>query len=196
MSTLCRLGKQQCQNNFRYGQLVHQKSLTSCLARRLGAAAAAVASSESESCLRRLPPAPLPSSSTAVHPLPSSPIPMYRTAREACAFLASFPRAVDAATLGFDVTASLRDQCDALACDDIGTNAADPSNTTETALVDALRARRSTKRDERDAATFIRRVARVDDGRPAIRAVIRLRRRHRRDGGVAPAGVQRRVRGV
>ena len=67
-------------------------------------------------------------------------IAMYRTAREACAFLASFPRAVDAATLGFDVTASLRDQCDALACDDIGTNAADPSNTTETALVDALRA--------------------------------------------------------
>ena len=67
-------------------------------------------------------------------------IAMYRTAREACVFLASFPRAVDAATLGFDVTASLRDQCDALACDDIGTNAADPSNTTETALVDALRA--------------------------------------------------------
>jgi nuclear pore complex protein Nup188 len=67
-------------------------------------------------------------------------IAMYRTAREACAFLASFPRAVDAATLGFDVTASLRDQCDALACDDLGTNAADPSNTTESNLLSALRA--------------------------------------------------------
>jgi nuclear pore complex protein Nup188 len=43
---------------------------------------------------------------------------MYAAGRRAAEFLASFPRAVDAASLGFDVTAALRDQCDAVALDD------------------------------------------------------------------------------
>ena len=60
---------------------------------------------------------------------------LYRAARAACDFLAVFPRAVDQAALGFDVTASLRDQCDALSCDDLTSS---PANADESALVAAL----------------------------------------------------------
>lgn len=60
---------------------------------------------------------------------------MYAAGRRAAEFLASFPRAVDAASLGFDVTAALRDQCDAVALDDF---ADAPVGAAETALARTL----------------------------------------------------------
>jgi len=60
---------------------------------------------------------------------------MYAAGRRAAEFLASFPRAVDSAFLGFDVTAALRDQCDAVALDDF---AGAPVGAAETALAVTL----------------------------------------------------------
>ena len=60
---------------------------------------------------------------------------MYAAGRRAAEFLASFPRAVDSAFLGFDVTAALRDQCDAVALDDF---AGAPVGAAETALAATL----------------------------------------------------------
>ena len=65
---------------------------------------------------------------------------LYRVAQTACEFLAEFPRAVDAATLGFDVAASLRDQCDAILKDDLaGSPAASTPEIDLARSLDALR---------------------------------------------------------
>ena len=59
-------------------------------------------------------------------------IALYAVARRCAEFLAAFPRAVRDAALGFDVTASLRDQCDAILCDDLNVTAANRTPTPPT----------------------------------------------------------------
>ena len=66
-------------------------------------------------------------------------IALYAVARRCAEFLAAFPRAVRDAALGFDVTASIRDQCDAILCDDLNvTPSHTPANDEEHRLIAAL----------------------------------------------------------
>lgn len=66
-------------------------------------------------------------------------IALYAVARRCAEFLAAFPRAVRDAALGFDVTASIRDQCDAILCDDLHvTPSHSPANDEEHRLIAAL----------------------------------------------------------
>lgn len=65
---------------------------------------------------------------------------LYRVARSSCEFLATFPRAVDACALGFDVCASARDQCDAILKDDLGSSAQNDDEKILARVLDGLRA--------------------------------------------------------
>lgn len=85
-------------------------------------------------------------------------IALYAVARRCAEFLAAFPRAIHDAALGFDVTASLRDQCDAILCDDLAVSSRDArvlSSDDECRLISALQ---GLKRAARDIETLEARV--------------------------------------